>query len=139
LAHHDGVGVYYSNQADRLKAEFFRRSYPPGSVALLASCATSNPRDDMAILRTLNQNGIEAMIVSPFRIPVDYGARLVMDFTNSVRLSRKNRETPTVAQLFAKAAADTARYFIDKGDRRLQYVALEFILVGNPSLKLCAP
>ena len=91
----------------------------------------------MAILRKLNVNGVDAMIVSPFRIPVDFGAKLALDFTNLVRSNREHHNTPTLMELFIEASKSTSQYFKDRGDKRMQDMALEFVIVGDPNLKLC--
>jgi hypothetical protein len=137
LAHHDGYGVFYKNEVDRLLVGEFKRQYPPGSVGLLASCETGSPKDDMKLLRTLNRNGMDAMVVSPFKVPVKYGARLAMEFATLVRVSRQNRLAPTVAELFSKASTNAAKYFREHGDGKMQDMVLEFILVGDPYLRLC--
>ena len=138
LAHHDGQGVYIQTPEDRVLAGEFRRKYPRGSIALLASCATGSPSSDMAILNKLNSNGVDAMIISPFKVRLDYGARLSLEFTNIVREHRRNGATPTLAQMFNEATAATTQHFADRARKeRLEDMALEFVLVGDPYLRLC--
>ena len=138
LAHHDGYGVYFNKSTPRILVDQFKRKYSRGSIAMLASCATSHPKD-MEMLRTLNNNGIDAMVVSPFRIPVDYGARLAIEFTSIVREKPKpGQSAPTVAQIFSTASTKAADYFSQRGNKRMSDMALQFILVGDPYLKPCA-
>jgi hypothetical protein len=140
LAHHDGQGVYIETAEDRVLAGEFLRKYPRGGIALLASCATGNPSSDMAILNKLNSNGMDAMIVSPFKVRLDYGARLAFEFTNVVRAYRRSGATPTLAQMFSEATAATTHHFADRArQQRLEDMALEFVLVGDPYLRLCPP
>jgi branched-chain amino acid transport system substrate-binding protein len=140
LAHHDNVGMYFNDRPGRISANGFQRRYPFGSVALLASCTTGNPTSDMAILDRLNEHGIDAAIVSPFKVRLKYAARLAYEFTQIVRSSRRERLTPTLADVFAQAGAKTTEYFMEQRptDTPLD-PRLEFVLVGNPYLRLCAP
>ena len=140
LAHHDGQGIYIERAEDRVLPGELRRQYSRGGIALLASCATGSPSSDMAILNKLNSNGINAMIVSPFKVRLDYGARLALEFTNIVRTHRRNGTTPTLAEIFGEATAATTRHFADRArQQRLEDMALEFVLVGDPYLRLCPP
>jgi branched-chain amino acid transport system substrate-binding protein len=140
LAHHDGEGVYFNQRDHRITSGGFLRTFAPGSIALLASCSTSTPASDMALLNALNHNGMDAMIVSPFKVRLDYGAQLALQFTNVVRKHRSNRATPTLAQMFSEASAATTAFFADPNRRqRLEGMALEFVLVGDPYVRLCAP
>jgi hypothetical protein len=140
LAHHDGQGIYIETAEERVLPGELRRKYSRGSIALLASCATGSPSSDMAILNKLNSNGMDAMIVSPFKVRLDYGARLALEFTNVVRAHRRNGTTPTLAQIFSEATAATTHYFADRArQQRLEDMALEFVLLGDPYLRLCPP
>jgi hypothetical protein len=140
LAHHDGQGIYIESPEDRLLPAELRRRYTSGSIALLASCTVSNPSGDMAFINRLNSNGMDAMIVSPFNVRLDYGARLALEFANTVRAHRRNGTTPTVAQMFSEATLAATRYFGDQArQQRLEDMALEFELVGDPYLRLCPP
>jgi len=136
LAHHDEDYVWYDDDA-RLTRASFRRHYHRGSVAILAACATSNPRDDMALLKTLNHNGIDAMVVSPFMVQVDYGGRLVYELTQVIREHRTERNTPTLAELFSEATRNTAAYFAQRSSKRYEEMGLEYVLAGDAGLTLC--
>ncbi|MDI2077406.1 branched-chain amino acid ABC transporter substrate-binding protein [Bradyrhizobium sp. Mp27] len=140
LAHHDGFGVYFDDVNGRVLHQGLRHAYPPGSVAVLAACVTANPSSGMDILNGLNDSGVDAMIVSPFNVRIDYGARMAFEFAKVVRQHRENRRTPTLAEMFAQATGETKEFFKKKKpNARLEEMALEFILLGNPYLRLCAP
>jgi hypothetical protein len=65
---------------------------------------------------------------------------MAFEFAKVVREHRENRRTPTLAELFARATEQTKEFFKkQKPNARLEEMALEFILVGNPYLRLCAP
>jgi hypothetical protein len=94
----------------------------------------------MDLLNGLNDSGIDAMIVSPFNVRIDYGARMAFEFAKVVREHRDNRRTPTLAEMFVQASGETKEYFKKKKpNAKLEEMALEFILLGNPYLRLCAP
>jgi branched-chain amino acid transport system substrate-binding protein len=139
LAHHDEFGVYFDDINGRVLAQGLRHAYAPGSIAVLAACVTAKPSSDMDILNGLNDSGIDAMIVSPFNVRIDYGARMALEFAKVVREHREKRRTPTLAEMFAQATGQTKEFFKKKNpNARLDEMALEFILVGNPYLRLCA-
>lgn len=140
LAHHDEFGVFFDDINGRVLAQGLRHAYPPGSVAVLAACVTAKPNTEMDILNGLNDNGVDAMIVSPFNVRIDYGSRMAFEFAKVVRENRKNRLTPTLAEMFAQATAQTTQFLKNRNSNaRLEDMALEFILVGNPYLRLCEP
>jgi hypothetical protein len=140
LAHHDEFGVFFDDINGRVLAQGLRHAYPPGSVAVLAACVTAKPNTGMDILNGLNDNGVDAMIVSPFNVRIDYGSRMAFEFAKVVRDNRQNGRTPTLAEMFAQATAATKLFFKEQnGNARLDDMALEFILAGNPYLRLCSP
>nr|WP_247370466.1 branched-chain amino acid ABC transporter substrate-binding protein [Bradyrhizobium sp. CW10] len=140
LAHHDEFGVFFDNINGRVVTQGLRHTFPPGSIAVLAACVTAKPNSGMNILNGLNDSGIDAMIVSPFNVRLDYGSRMALEFAKVVRNNRQNRQTPTLATMFAEATAATRKFIKkDNSNARLEDMALEFILVGNPYLRLCAP
>ena len=110
LAHQDEVGVYFDNVNGRVVAPELRHAYPPGSIAVLAACVTAKPNSGMDILNGLNDNGIDAMIVSPFNVRLDYGSRMAFEFAKAVRDNRAKRRTPTLAEMFAQATAATGQF-----------------------------
>jgi branched-chain amino acid transport system substrate-binding protein len=140
LAHHDEFGVFFDDINGRVLSHALRHPYPSGSVAVLAACVTAKPNTGMDILNGLNDSGIDAMIVSPFDVEINYGSRMAFEFAKVVRDHRQNRRTPTLAEMFAEATAATAKSLKSRDSNvRLEDMALEFILVGNPYLRLCAP
>jgi hypothetical protein len=140
LAHHDEFGVFFDDINGRVLAQGLRHAYPPGSIAVLAACVTAKPNTGMDILRGLNDSGVDAMIVSPFNVRIDYGSRMAFEFAKVVRDNRQNGRTPTLAEMFAQATAATMQVVKNQNSNaRLEDMALEFILAGNPYLRLCSP
>jgi hypothetical protein len=143
LAHHDQFGIFFDDINGRVVARGLRHAYPPGSIAVLAACGTAKPDSSMDMLNGLNDGGVDAMIVSPFDVRIDYGSRMALEFAKVVREDRLKGQTPTFAEMFSQATAATIRFFKDpknhSGKARLEDMGLEFILAGNPYLRLCSP
>jgi hypothetical protein len=140
LAHHDEFGIFFDDINGRVVAQGLRHSYQPGSIAVLAACGTARPNTGMDILNGLNDSGVDAMIVSPFNVRLDYGSQMAFEFAKVVRDNRLNNLSPTLAALFVQATEATNQFFKDQnGNARLEDMAREFILVGNPYLRLCSP
>jgi branched-chain amino acid transport system substrate-binding protein len=140
LAHHDEFGVFFDDINGRVVAQGLRHAYPPGSIAVLAACVAAKPNTGMDILNGLNDSGVDAMIVSPFNVRLDYGSRMAFEFAKVVRDNRQHRRTPTLVEMFAQATAATRQSFKkENSNARLDDMALEFILAGNPYVRLCAP
>jgi hypothetical protein len=138
LAHHDGTGLYFEGVKGRVST--LDHTYPRGSVALLAACTAAQPNVGTSILNDLNTGGIDAMIVSPFNVRLDYGSRMALEFAKVVRDNRQNGKTPTLAGMFSQATAATRQYFTSNNpNTKIDQMALEFIMVGNPYLKMCGP
>jgi branched-chain amino acid transport system substrate-binding protein len=136
LAHYADGDLWYRNGPDHILPEDIRHVYPLGSIAVLAACSTADPtRSNLRLVETLNVNGIDAMLVSPFEVPVDYAAQLAINFTSVVEEQRQQRKSPTLLELFRTAAAKPSSSMVGVPDE----MALEFVIAGNPSLKLCPP
>lgn len=135
LAHQSGGFLSFSGkEADRVPYNNLNRSFRPGSVAVLSACATAKPEGtNLAWATELNAKGIDAMVVSPFPVPADYGARLALEFAGAVSKARASGASPTFLELFHSAARASATYF--PGHDELE---LEFVVAGDPDLRLCA-
>ncbi len=138
LAHHDGGVLWFDKPQERAIIEDFRRTFTPGSAAILAACsATGVKPENRLITRELNRRGIDAFIVSPFQIRADYGAQFAVEFAAAVQEVRDERREATLVELFDIAARETAKVFRDQ-DKNLDEMALEFMVLGDPNLRLCA-
>jgi hypothetical protein len=80
---------------------------------------------------------MDALIASPFPVPADYGAQLAATFADLIRQEQSQGNTPTVAELFTAAVALTAEYFVGKDGSRYEEMGLEYVLLGDPTLRLC--
>ncbi|MHB0986800.1 MAG: hypothetical protein ACYC05_14580 [Sulfuricella sp.] len=141
LAHHSAGYLWFSDKASRVGREQLARRFAPGSVAVLSACTTASPEgDNLAWATKLNRQGIDAMIVSPFPIPAGYAVRLALEFGAAVHGARDAGATPTFLELFRNATRASAAYFRAKYGEGVAYdeFALEFVVAGDPSLRLCA-
>lgn len=141
LAHQANGFLWFKGAGDdaelRIPLEANNRSFPPGSVAFLGACnAVAPQRDNQALVERFNLNGVDAVIASPFPVVADYGRLLVLQTIRVVRDDYDKRVAMSIGDIFTKATDDlvaTPGYDISS-DR-----SLEFVLLGDPSLKLCQP
>jgi len=139
LAHHSAGYLWFTDKAARVGREQLTRRFAPGSVAVLSACTTASPEgDNLAWATKLNRQGVDAMVVSPFPVPANYAARLALEFGAAVRNARATCATPTFLELFRSATEATATYFRDKYSASYDELALEFVVAGDPSLRVCA-
>ena len=141
LAHHSAGYLWFTDKTARVGREGLARRYAPGSVAVLSACTTASPEgDNLAWATKLNRQGIDAMIMSPFPVPADYAVRLALEFGGAVSSARASNATPTFLELFRSATRASADYFRAKYGAGVAYdeLALEFVVAGDPSLRLCA-
>lgn len=139
LAHHDGGYLKFSDAdrpPSRVMTEDVLRNFPAGSAAILAACtATGNSPATRAIVERLAQQGVDALIVSPFAVDAEFGTRLALEFEYLVAKAQAERSAMTLVQLFELGASNVAKAYEKESARR--DMALEFILIGDPDIKLC--
>jgi len=139
LAHHDQGYLKFSD-ADRPPAriahEFIRRRFPPGSAAVLAACTTvGDAAETRSIVERFSRQGVDALIVSPFLVDAEFGTRLALEFEHVVADARAKGGGATLLELFERTTAKVAEAY--KNQAALRDMALEFMLIGNPELRLC--
>jgi hypothetical protein len=134
LAHHEGGYLWFEESSDRVIIEDVKRKFPPGSIAILSACSIGDTRGyDPPLVEVLNKSGVDAMIISPFPVPAEYGTQLAINFADIIVKEKNKGNTLTLAELFSMAAKQTGKYF--KGSK--DDLALEFTIVGDHMLKLC--
>lgn len=139
LAHHTDGNLWFESELDRVVHDSIVRKFSPGSVAILSACSAANPGgDNLVVLKTLNHNGIDAMIVSPFPVRADYGSKLAENLVSVIESERAASRTPTLAEIFEQAAALTAEQ-VKEFNVTLDEMALEFLLLGDYNIRLCKP
>jgi len=139
LAHQAGGQLWFNDPGERIQPQEIRRIYAEGSVAVFAACSTASPDgNNRAILDRFNARGIDAIVASPFPVTIDYAVPLTLEFAGIVGEHRKAGRTPTFLELFTEATQRTAQKLTDTGGR-FEQMGLEYILLGDPDLKLCGP
>jgi hypothetical protein len=137
LAHHSGGNLWFDNQGNRITREHMRRCFPPGSIAIISACSVGGAEgNNSEILEKLNRNGVDAMILSPFPVQIDYGTMLTVHIVQVINRAWQDARTLSVAEIFDEATEKTAAYFKDRQGLRLEEMALEFLIVGDYRLRL---
>lgn len=138
LAHHGSGYLWFADMSQRVGYEKLARRFPPGSVAMLSACVTATPGgDNLAWMTKLNRLGIDAMVVSPFPVPATYATKLALEFGAAVQTARESKLTPSFLELFKTATRSTADYFRAAYGANYDDLALEFVVAGDPTLRLC--
>lgn len=138
LAHH-GEGYFWfkgsGRTGDRIPIERNNRRFPRGSVAFLNVCSAANPtNNNQEVMERFNRNGVDAMVVSPFPVDSVYGNALSLAAIRVVREAYEAGQTPSLAEIFEQAAERTKTLLPDES---LDLRNREFLLLGNPNLRLC--
>lgn len=139
LSHHANGQLWFGDMMKGLDSGDFSREFLPGSVALLSACsiAGDGPFANKLIDR-LNTLNVDTMIVSPFPVNADFGTLLALNFIREVSEAYSNKRTPTIAELYSLAWKATVAQLFKLRDRNLYEMGLEFVLLGDPSIRLCA-
>jgi hypothetical protein len=138
LSHHTaGLVTFDPTSTDSLQAGDFTRSYKTGSIAVLAGCSVGQLVGDnkgLPLLSALNSRGVSAVILSPFDIKGEVGARFAVHFTDVVEKARRAKENVDLRTLFDRALSDTRKDALIKGfDSELD----ELLLIGDGQISLC--
>lgn len=104
LSHHvDGFLSLVPSFTPALQAENVTRQYGKGSAAILVGCtvgALTPLNRSLPLLRTLNENGVDAMIFSPFTLNAILGSRLAVHFSAEIERARQAQKRITLRQLY---------------------------------------
>ncbi len=138
LAHHGQSDIWFSKseQTAVIQTQSITRTFPSGSVAVLAACATSGAGlEHRSLVEKLNRLGIDAMVLSPFAVDPEFGIRLALEFQKIVVEEHNKQSNITFLELFQKATNQAIKAL--PKDRGYQDMALEFQVVGRTSLRFC--
>lgn len=139
VAHHSNGRLYFDNQSKGLISEDFQRKFRPGSVAMLSACSIGSEGPlAFKLIDKMNSMNIDTMVVSPFPVDGDFGTLLALNFVREVDAAYAKKSTPTVAELYATAWGQTANWFRVEKSRNLRDMGLEFVMLGDPNIRLCA-
>lgn len=139
LAHHaEGYIWYNQNQTpSRILLNEIRRPFPRGSVALISACETSGDTPACrALVRKLNQLGIETLIISSVPVDAEFGTHLALEFLTLIQQLRASQSTTSLGRLLENAAERAAARFSENPEG-FREMALEFQLVGKSELAPC--
>ena len=115
-------------------------------MAFLAACSVVDTglTSSIDVIKEFNEQGIHAIIASPFAVSADFGAQFAIDFVDVVNASLQAGENPTLKTLFNAAIQKTAKKIAQlasgadpKITESLKEMALEFIILGDHTLRLC--
>lgn len=137
VAHHGNGNLWFLGNGSKLKIqpEENTKIFPPGSVAILNACSTANATDGNAsLIEQFNKHGVDAIVASPFPVETSYGLALAQAITNSIYKAYVNEQQPSVVDIFQAAVNEVAA---KRPDDNLSEKVLEFVLLGDTTLRLC--
>ncbi|MHC8391771.1 TRAP transporter substrate-binding protein [Pseudomonas sp. MDT2-39-1] len=139
LAHHGEGDITFSSKGlpSRVLDTDVNRRFMPGSVAVLAACSTVGASTaSRQFVKLLVDNGMSAIVASPFQVNTDFGVRLAVSFVTVAQDLRTTGEPARFVDVFNRALQKT----IDAYGEESGYadMALEFQIIGNHELRMCA-
>jgi Leucine-rich repeat (LRR) protein len=137
LAHHEDGVLRFAGPGDTVVYTQFERELGQGSIAVISACETANLSDSTKLVNRLNQHGVDALVVSLFALPADFGVKFAFNFAQIVS---QNQNLPIVLEdAFVNAETDTVNELSRTRGGRARGMSLELVLAGNPKLQICAP
>jgi hypothetical protein len=137
LAHQAGGNLWFTDDNNEIIVEDINRIFPPGSVAILSACsAASEKENNQAILKVLNNQGVDAMIISPFPVDANYGTMLAVHIVKSLEEAKAANEGLTMAELFTVATKKTAEHFKEIMGINFKDMDLEFLIAGDYRIRI---
>jgi hypothetical protein len=141
LAHHGENGISFESERDVLAVSDIRRTFPPGSAAILAACSVTNPTSNDHLVTRLNRRQFDAIVASPFPVDTEYAEDLVHRLIDVLNAAYKRNEPLTLKEIFHRAVASAAPASAPEPadpDRAVyRQEGLEFVIAGDPSLRIC--
>jgi hypothetical protein len=114
------------------------RSYKGGAAALIACNALALDDKVPSWLEGFNKRGMSAAILSPFTIPVDYGACFAKHLAQQVRAARDSATPVTLLDVHQRAvAAMTEELRQSDATRGMVPLLQEFVIAGDPGVVVC--
>lgn len=134
LAHHaEGAFWFHKESLGVIDYREVKRSFQPGSVAVLAACSVGK-LDHLKMAERLQDRGIDAMILAPVDVTLPMAARFAMHFSNQVAKAVDRRAPSSFQELFAETLKSLqSDSVIEDAD-----AAYEFLLAGDGEIRLCA-
>ena len=140
LAHQDEGIMWFAESTDHIMPQHIGKKFPSGSVGIFAACSAAAAKGrNSALLQRLNEQGVDTLIASPFTIDAGYGVVFASSFAEIVAEIKSDKSPPTILELFDKTVSRTAQKFKDRTDGEYGELGLEYVLLGNPAIRLCVP
>ncbi|HEX3125841.1 MAG TPA: hypothetical protein VH394_00780 [Thermoanaerobaculia bacterium] len=143
LLAHQSNGVLSFLPPDQAKEEVARpsdllRSYKGGAAALIACNALALDDKVPSWLEGFNKQGMSAAILSPFTVPVDYGACFAKHLAQQIRTARDS-EAPVTLLAVHRRAVEAMTKELQQSDatRRMVPLLQEFVIAGDPGVVVC--
>ncbi|MCK1282433.1 hypothetical protein IVB41_00605 [Bradyrhizobium sp. 44] len=138
LAHQDEGAMWFAESTDHIISQDIEKKFPSGSVGIFAACSAASAKGrNIELLQRLNEQGFDTLIASPFTIDAGYGVVFASTFAEIMAEVASEKPPPTILDLFDKTIARTAQKFKDRADADYSELGLEYVLLGNPAIKLC--
>ncbi len=145
LLAHQSNGVLSFLPPDQAKQEVARpsdllRSYKGGAAALIACNALALDDKVPSWLEGFNKQGMSAAIVSPFTVPVEYGACFAKHLAQQVHSARDSATPVTLLDVHRNAVQAMTKELQTSDDTRGMVPLLqEFVIAGDPAVVFCKP
>jgi TRAP-type C4-dicarboxylate transport system substrate-binding protein len=139
LAHHGEGNITFSPKGipSKVLDTDVSRRFMPGSVAVLAACSTVGASTaSREFVKLLVGNGMSAIVASPFQVNTDFGVRLAVSFVRVAEELRASGEPARFVDVFNRAMQKTIDAYGE--DSGYADMALEFQIIGNHELRMCA-
>lgn len=141
LAHHNQGNLSFNDNEtnpSRIRSEYIKRKFRAGSFALLAACSTSGASaGTSAIVERLTRQGFSSIVLSPFAVDIEFGTQLALAFEKQVSAELAHPTGASTDELYERSLMEINKAY--NNNPAVRDMALEFQLVGNPNLRICAP
>jgi hypothetical protein len=138
LAHQDEGAMWFGESTDHIIPQDIEKRFPSGSVGIFAACSAASAKGrNTELLQRLNEQGVDTLIASPFTIDAGYGVVFASTFAEIMGEVASDKPPPTILELFDRTVSRTAQKFKDRADADYSELGLEYVLLGNPAIKLC--
>jgi hypothetical protein len=137
LAHHEQGLLQFTRTNDSLTFLDFKRTIGDGSIAVLSACETSKLDDNAQLITRLNSIGVDALVTSPFVVDARFGSMFAANFATVVHELEQEMPIEAVFREALRRTSEELKH--SRGEVRARGMGLEFVLVGNPKVRICPP
>ncbi|MBW7964888.1 hypothetical protein HYH07_21300 [Bradyrhizobium sp. BR 10261] len=139
LAHQGEGALWFEANTNRIIKQNISHRFSPGSVGILSACSVAAMASRNAeLLEKFNEQGLDTLIASPFTLDASYGVQFAYSFSEAVQEAVAAGRRPTIVELFKRAIEKTGERFSESNIGNYRELGLEYVVLGNPAIKLCA-